>query len=282
MVTPSIIILHKIPNRIRVKLSHPLKNLEDAAEIIKEQHGVTNFKYNPITKSILIKFDSLKIQEEEILIRIAILYSKGYDFNPVTIISNYIKRELPMLSYYSMISILAAGVSKVIPTTKNIEDFLNWLAVGTTIGAIGEHAYSEINEKGTVDPEVMSVMYLISSITKGEFITSSIITWLATFGRHIVNTSYEGISLKINEINNIPMKEIYYDVSVLPDQDNTKKMSFLKTFISEIIENQNSTIGRSILVTKEGLTNVQNKIECGYLNKCRKITLTNNRKQIIC
>lgn len=282
MANPAIIILHKLPGRIRVKLSHPLKNPEEAEKIIKEHYSIVSFKYNTVTKSLLIKFDKFKIQVEEVLIRIAIVYSKNYGFTPVKLISNYVKREMPILSYYSMLSILAAAVSKVIPATKSIQDFLNWLAVGTTVGAIGEHAYSEINEKGTVDPEVMSVMYLISSIRKGEFITPSIITWIATFGRHIVNTSYEGLIFKINEVNDVYTQQNCYDVSVLPAQDNRKKMSFLKTFISEIIENQSSTIGKSLLVTKQGINHMQGKLECGTLRSCSRITLNNRDKNIIC
>ncbi|SHE90408.1 hypothetical protein [Clostridium fallax] len=280
MKNPTMVIVHRLTNRLRVKLSHPLKNILESKDMIKEHKGIKFVKYNSITKSLLINFDEFEIKSEEVLIRIAIVYSKSYGYNPINIVSNCPKREMPMLSYYSIAAILGATLSKFILWPKNVQEFLNWIAVGTTIGAIGEHAYSEINEKGTVDPEVMSVMYLVNSIRKGNFIAPSAVTWLTTFGRHILNTSYDEIILKVDEIRNVCSGETYYNVSVFPAIDNNEKIGFLKTFISRFIESEKINMGKSILVTKTGINN-NGRAYFGFSNGYNAIRMKDGSEHII-
>lgn len=270
MKNPTIVIVHKLKNRIRIKLSHPLKQVLEDENMIKEHDGINNVRYNPVTKSIVVEFDQFRINVEEVIIRIAIVYSKDYGFAPVNLISNTPKKQLPKLSYYSLITILMALGGKFLKPIDNIQEFLNWLAAGTTIGAIGEHALSEINEKGTVDPEVMSVMYLINSIKKNNFVGGSAITWMTTFGRHILNTSYDEVTVKVSELTNVCNKETYYNVSFMPNESCNNKIGILKDFLSKFIENESKSITSSIVVTKDGINNTQ-RIYCGFSNGCNSI-----------
>ncbi|MCD3297530.1 hypothetical protein G8T67_12030, partial [Clostridium botulinum C/D] len=51
---PTIIIVHRLNNRIRVKLSHPLRGVEEVIVAMEKREGVESFSYNNITKSIVI------------------------------------------------------------------------------------------------------------------------------------------------------------------------------------------------------------------------------------
>lgn len=268
------VVVHKLANRVRIKLSHPLKKVTEAQDMIKEHEGVEKVSYNPVTRSIIVYFNEFKIDVEEGIIRVALVYSKDYNFVPVSLVSTYPKKELHILSYYSILAIMGAWISKYTPPLAHIQDFVNWLAVGMTIGAIGEHAYSEINEKGTVDPEVMSVLYLINSIQKGNFLSATTITWLATFGRHIIKPSYDKVILRSKEVRDICSGEVYYNVSVVPDNHSKGKIGFLSEFVSHFIEKEKMKFGSTISVTKNGINNMNSRSYCGFSSVCKAINVS--------
>lgn len=61
-----------------------------------------------------------------------------------------------------------------------------WLSTGATLAAVVEHGYQELQLRGSFDPEVMSIIYLINSIGKTNTFQASLLAWIATFGRHLV------------------------------------------------------------------------------------------------
>ena len=62
----------------------------------------------------------------------------------------------------------------------------DWLAGLGTAWAVVDHAWKELRERGTFDPEVLSLAYLVTAFVRGNFLTASVVTWLASFGRHLV------------------------------------------------------------------------------------------------
>ena len=61
-----------------------------------------------------------------------------------------------------------------------------WFSTGATLAAVVEHGYQELQARGSFDPEVMSIIYLINSIGKTNTFQASLLAWIATFGRHLV------------------------------------------------------------------------------------------------
>ena len=51
---------------------------------------------------------------------------------------------------------------------------------------MAEHGYQELHTRGSFDPEVMSVVYLINSIGKTNGMQASALAWALTFGRHLI------------------------------------------------------------------------------------------------
>ncbi|OFI06045.1 hypothetical protein CLOACE_13000 [Clostridium acetireducens DSM 10703] len=235
----SIIIVHTLPNRIRVKISEPIKNIENFQSIFTKVSGIECFKYNNITKSILIYFNPIYVGMDELIVNLALIFSKENRLKPIKIIYNYPKKGMSNLAYYSLISILVAGVYKIASPTKTAENLLNWIAVGSTVAAIGKHALVEISEKGSFDPEIVSVMYLINSINKDNFIEASAVTWLAAFGRHLIDFSYDQVTLQFRELRDTYTEEVYYDVSLLRGNQAYDKKDFMETLISKVMESEN-------------------------------------------
>lgn len=278
---PEIVILSKLPNRLRVKLTSPLRNPKDILDKLNEHEGIVDCRYNSVIQSLLINFNSSKIEVEEVLIRISILYAKENGFKPVKIVSSSPKREVPTLAYYSLGLIAVSGVSKLFIQNKVIQDFFNWVTAGTTVWSIVEHAKNEFESKGTVDPEVVSSMYLLNSIKNGEFIKSSLLTWVTTYGRHFINLNFEEVLIKVRKISKSCTNETFYDVSVISEHDTNKNMTFIKALVSKYIDKQ--TNGKSNLTfTNNNMSLVQNKHFSGFKNECEKIVFTNNGYKYIC
>ena len=64
--------------------------------------------------------------------------------------------------------------------------FSRWLSAGATLAAVTEHGYAELHLRGSFDPEVMSVVYLINAIGKEDGVRASLVAWVLTFGRHLI------------------------------------------------------------------------------------------------
>ena len=259
MNNPTIVIAHKIRGRIRIKLSHPLRNGDNLMESLVKKDEIYKAKYNDITKSIIMEYNPYRINEDELIVRVIALYSKNYDMIPIRLIYKSKKKNLPPMACYSLAMIGIGSISKYITMNQQISDFVNWAVVGTTIGAIGEHAYNEVNERGYFDPEVVSVMYLINSVTKGEFLIPSAITWITTFGRHLLELSYGGIMLSVRELKNRD-GNTYFDVSVKPDNEISKGAGIIKVFLDRFIELEKNSMGKSFMISDKGMAGYSGRL----------------------
>ena len=259
MNNPTIVIAHKIKGRIRIKLSHPLRNGEKLMKNLVKNDEIYKANYTDITKSILIEYNPYRISEDEVIIRVIALYSKSYDMIPIRLIYESKKKNLPPMACYSLAMLGIGGISKYITMNQQISDFINWAVVGTTIGAIGEHAYNEINERGYFDPEVVSVMYLINSVTKGEFLLPSAVTWLTTFGRHLIELSYGGLMISVREFKNRDGNK-YFDVSVKTDNELSKGAGMIRVFLERFIELERNSMGKSFMVSDRGMTGYSGRL----------------------
>ena len=259
MNNPTIVIAHKIKGRIRIKLSHPLRNGEELMKNLVKKDEIYKANYTDITKSILIEYNPYRISEDEVIIRVIALYSKSYDMIPIRLIYESKKKNLPPMACYSLAMLGIGGISKYITMNQQISDFINWAVVGTTIGAIGEHAYDEVNERGYFDPEVVSVMYLINSVTKGEFLLPSAVTWLTTFGRHLIELSYGGLMISVREFKNRDGNK-YFDVSVKTDNELSKGAGMIRVFLERFIELERNSMGKSFMVSDRGMTGYSGRL----------------------
>lgn len=260
---PTIVVVHKIKNRIRFKLSHSLRNIKLVENEFVNREGIKKFIYNDMTKSIVVEYNSELIKEEELIMRIIVMYSKNYGLTNIRLVYNSKKKSVPPMAYYSLLTFLIGGISKYIHMNKKMLEFVNWSVVGTTIGAIVEHASREINEKGYFDPEVVSVMYLINSVGKGKFLIPSMITWFATFGRHILGMSYRRNIIEVRKFKNKNLED-YYDIIVNPDIDTSKKSSIVKVFLEKFVETEEKRVNKSFIISNNKVLKSEGRFIGGF------------------
>lgn len=229
-------VVFSINGRLRLRVSKEAVDPKNILDTLKKAGYITSGKYTSTNRSFVLHYEVDLTENDAQHLNKLILNFCGYyckDQGISEIKLNYKLSKQSSMGYSSLISlafialdfglnfiglgaadtaILSVGTattgavtsvaSSVASVAANYRSFVRWCAVGTTIGAIFEHGYKELNENGAFDPEVMSIMYLINSVSKdgvsssiegNSYFYPPIIAWLLTFGRHILTRQNRSI-----------------------------------------------------------------------------------------
>ncbi len=224
----AITIVHHIPGRVRLRLSHAPVNLERIEKAVKQHAGIHSVTYTSITRSVLIIFDTAEVKKEEIIIRVALSLSLDYGVVPVRILAEPERKEISDSAFYTGLLLGAALVDRLVRRNQE-KSILQWIAGLGTTAAVVEHGLSEVNQRGNFDPEVLSVVYLLTAMTRGDFLPAAIFTWMTTFGRHLVHVPAGGVEVRPVEFADKESGKPNYELVVSPDQPqpNWKTISTL-------------------------------------------------------
>ena len=194
----SLTILHKLPNRVRFKISHDINNLEKFFETIKSETKNTVLRYNSRIDTLMIKFDPDEVPIEEIIYRTATALSVENSMASVRLVEDYEEKSIDSLSVYSGAAILLSflyslGKRKI----ERLQIDINNFTAGLTTAAIVEHAYKETKRKGFFDIEILPALYLLRSYLTTRSISAVALMWLTTFGRHLVLNNFSNKEVRI-------------------------------------------------------------------------------------
>ncbi|WP_101772471.1 hypothetical protein [Peptostreptococcus faecalis] len=198
-------VVFSISGRLRLRVheypNDPLLLLNS----IKEESHIKKGTYCSVTKTFVLEYDEDVINLNKLILNFCGVYSKDLKKSEIKV--NYKLSKKNSIGYTALVSlgfiILDLGMNflDIGTNTSPYKTFIRWCAVGTTIGAIFQHGYMELNENGAFDPEVMSIMYLVNSINKAntapvgskEGMYAPAIAWGLTFGRHILRRKNRSI-----------------------------------------------------------------------------------------
>ena len=152
-------VLSAMPGRLRLQLEKPI----EGEAIFLSIPGLQSCRYNPRIQTMLCCYDKAVISESDLLVRIGALYAR-----------------LQQTAVLHVKHSEEEGFSMA-PTR-----YTRWLSAGATLTAVVEHAYQELHTRGSFDPEVMSVVYLINAIGKPNGFQASLLAWIVTFSRHLL------------------------------------------------------------------------------------------------
>lgn len=239
-------VVHSLEGRIRLRLERSIRNPEIIIREMSAKKEIKKIEYNRITMGVLIEFDPSLSDFEGIVYNFCAKYANDLGTKRLTLSYTVCKKYFMGYSAYLSLAFIAGdllmgaiyptastainGAGNVISATgmvNSIETYrkiLRWFTLGTTVGAIIEHGYKEINDRGTFDPEVMSVMYLINQVGKENKFAPAI-AWAITFGRHLLNTKNSYVELDIVKKGN--------DTKVIPK--NVEK-GYLNKFLNRCLE----------------------------------------------
>lgn len=174
-------VLCSTKGRLRLKLYFKPTTLRGVHAI----RGVQDVVYNERIGTLLICYKEKDITEEELIMRIASKLAKQTDAEIIRVTREDEKAySIPSSGALSLGCIVTDALLTLSGST--LSKYTHWLSLLTTLGAIFEHGYSELRARGSFDPEVMSIVYLINSVSKGGSLAACALAWTATFGRHML------------------------------------------------------------------------------------------------
>ncbi len=213
-------ILHKLPNRVRFKLSNDLKNKKKFEEYLKSDNLTSlEYSYNKINKTIILTFSPDEILLQEAIYRVATAYSIDNGMVPVSLMEGTDYRVISPLSIYAGASIILAGINRVLNgSDTTLQKTMNWIAMGLTTGSLLEHSYFETKRKGMVDLEVLTSIYLLKSFFLNNGIGSVAMMWLTIFGRHLIGKKKFIKEVKLYRIKDRNGKGYHYISNITDDR----------------------------------------------------------------
>lgn len=228
MKDPVVKIIHFLPGRLRLRLSVPPRNVNRLIREVKEHEGINEIKYNQITRSLLIFYEPTAIKHYEILIRVCVSLSMEHNMQEVVLENQNNKSGMTIQEQYCGILLLVAAIAK---TSKLSSDYIKLIDYGasfTTLFFVINHALKEMETSGSPDPEVLSSVYLINAMAKGNFLLAATITWLATFARHFAETKNDSLRVKAYKVYSHEEKDVYYDVVIRNENLSGGLQGFLR------------------------------------------------------
>ena len=172
---------HSMQGRIRLSFERAFPH----PELLLTIDGIREMQWNPRLCSMLVKYDTHALTEFEVLQQVCGHYAA--QLSPKMIHVRHEEEEGFTLSSTAVMALLSIGLDGMVQSfTLPFATFTKWLSVLTTLTAVTEHGWEELNQRGSFDPEVMSIVYLLNSLSGGKTLQASAIAWGLTFGRHLL------------------------------------------------------------------------------------------------
>ncbi len=211
-------IVHELPGRLRLRMSRPSKNLQKLKDAVGKHEGLLDMTYNPVTRSLLVQYSPTVVSGTEIAVRTAMALSIESGNAPVKLYREGREEPLKPLDYYAGLTLVLAALSRT-RFLPSMSGTMEYHAAGATTLSVMNHAWQEVKEEGVYHPEVLSAVYLIGSIINGNVLKASMLTWLLTFGRHLMDVSGDRLIVQALEVKEIEGKN-YIDAVVRPDSSS--------------------------------------------------------------
>ncbi|GEM_PF-118342 len=252
-------ISHTLPGRVRFRFSRPLREAEKLKLHVMEHEGIGEMLYSPVTSGMLVNFDEKVVDLQEIMIRTALAFSLENHLKPVYITRKTERQFITAKGIVAGLSIIASGATTIFLPRSPLQKSLEWLSAITTSAAVLEHAGYDYRKKGSVDPEVFSLIFLANrTLSGGNLLFPSALTWLATFGRHFSPNEGEGVVLEIRKSGN---KEQNFEVNVSKFARDKGYIDLLNAFAEKFLSSEtgfdNSIFEKSKTLLKSHETNLE-------------------------
>ncbi len=248
MEKPAISIFHQLPGRVRFRLSHGLRFPGQAISRVTNHPGIMSAEYTQISRSFLVRFDPMLVSREKITIRVALCLSLDYAEVPVRILAQPHIRGWSNAPFFSGFALAVAQAARIAKLDGNTTLMLDWIAGLSTAGAVLHHGWLELRHRGFFDPEVLSVVYLGTAFLRRQFFTASLVTWFATFGRHLLRPPPRALKCRVTHTRGDSQGGSRYQIVISEDRDEN-----IATKISRFIPAVIQYAGVAGITSGEGL-----------------------------
>ena len=174
-------VLSAIRGRIRLQLERSISSIQS----LQRLEGIRSCRYNPRINTLLCEYDPATISEDALLVRIGAIYAAQTNARLLHI--RHSEEAGFSMAPSGGLALLCIGLDGALSLAgSSLTMFSRWLSTGATLAAVVEHGYQELHVRGSFDPEVMSVVYLINSVGKPGAVRASLLAWIISFGRHLI------------------------------------------------------------------------------------------------
>ena len=191
-----ITILHELPGRLRVFMSHPLKDAETFGTTLQDHEGIEPIRYTRRTQTVLVYFDPAIIQREELLVRMALAFSLEHGYLPVEVNKKDAGGQLTAPEAISGGLLLASGILRSLGVQSPWQQKFEHTAGGTTAAAVLLHGVREMRTSAVFHPELLSLAYLAVGILRGRGFQAAVFTWFTAFGRHLMEVAEPAVCIQ--------------------------------------------------------------------------------------
>lgn len=223
-VKPVVTVVHSLPGRVRVRFSCPPVAPDQLIASVREHEGMGDITYTPSTRSLLVSFDPHSITQEEITLRVAFQLALDQGGQPVRLLAAPERAVLHDSAVLSAIGLATALGMRGLKPSRGGPSRLDWGAGIATAWSVVDHAWRELRERGYFDPEVLSLAYLATALVRGNLLSASVVTWLTTFGRHLIEVAPTGVEVRPMEVPTPGDNGPRYELIVGPDTDAPERL----------------------------------------------------------
>lgn len=223
-----LVIAHRLPGRIRLRLSHSPRQADQMADHIQSHAGVESIKYTDTTKNLLVRFDQNEITHQEVILRVGLSLSTDYDMLPVRIRIQKKNQSFGNLSALAFAVLAANHIWQLFSNNAKGSGGFQVVTGATTLAAVMEHVVQDFRGKGYFHPEVFSVYYLLLSFIRGNVLKGSTITWFMTFGRHLLEAPANTLLLIPEKADpNCDIHQCEYEVTVKNEENSNRLLKLV-------------------------------------------------------
>ncbi len=241
-----------------------------------EHEGIESMNYSPVTLTMLVKYDNQTVDLQEILIRAAVAFSIENKMASVKLTQKADRNFITFKGIVSGLVIISSALAKLIISSARSGKIMDWLSVITTSAAVFEHAGYDYRKKGSVDPEVLSLVFLAHwAISGRNMLLPSALTWLTTFGRHFSPQEGEGILLEISKTKQ-EENQAYYEINVAKIDTKDSYMNVLNIFAEKFLSSETG-FDNTIFEQSKNLLKKHHKSLEGISEKADGIVLNFNQ-----
>ncbi|MDJ0766822.1 MAG: hypothetical protein QNJ97_27865 [Myxococcota bacterium] len=213
----SVTLVHALPGRLRLRLSHAPGDIKRFLDAIRAHDGLEKVAYTPVTRGVLITYRTGHLTAEELLLRTAMAFSMVQGDVPVVAFQDPESEVMTDLAIVSGLLVVVASLARFLAWSSPNAVLEKTAGLGVAL-AVLQHGVRETREKGMFDPELITLGYLIAAFAKKRSLRGAVVTWAASFGRHVLRESARGVEVRPMAGARAPEGARPFQVSVAPLQ----------------------------------------------------------------
>lgn len=142
MTSLKLTIVHRLPSRVRLRLSNSLRHPQELIEFVSAHDGVLSARYTAPTRSLVLQLKPCHSDIEGAISRVIIAYSKEYELLPVRLHDHSSPSDWNDIAY-SALAVIVSSVFSHSGKNSKFKSFFSLSAVFSLLNTLSMHIIKE-------------------------------------------------------------------------------------------------------------------------------------------